>query len=694
MNRERVLQMMSAIKPLPRKASAEVAGLFDAALASEAGLSAADFLVARDLMDLSGHGDAELMAIILCMLIAVNEGSICLKYEEGGIKKRLGLFLDEEKAESLAKRVMKKDLLSGYAELVSGDEGEYKPFVLKKGKSGKFLYFQKFPRYEAELKNAIDSRIAASSENTPKASKITDVFKDVLDDNPMQKAGKKIELNDEQKIAVCLSILKGFVIISGGPGTGKTSIVITLLRCLVRLGVDPAGICLAAPTGRAAHRLTDSIRKGLSSMKSLATEDDGLAEVKATTVHRLLGYKPWKDAFTYNTGNPLSADVVIIDEVSMIDIVMMARLFEAVKPGAKVVLLGDKNQLPSVEAGAVLADLMPKEEYAVFSAAMRKEIGSIVPSLKKTLPAAASAGAKGAAPALLTDRVVILKDSYRSEKSILEIAERVNRQDETVADDILVHTAKKFAAESEKNGCLLMEPSSSTDTREWLGVLDAWISRQYMNKHRTRADITGSYRELVAKASKIDLSQRDVKDDDKTLEWIFAYLDQGKILAFVRQGPFGVIQINRHIARRLRPVLDKDPRNAVFSGMPIMITENDHGLELYNGDVGVVLKGKSGVYRAVFPRLGSFISLPLSELSGYEMAFAVTVHKSQGSEYGEVLLALPSDEKNRLLSKEIVYTGLTRAIRMVAIYGSKQVLRAAIKRKVERESGIALWAPA
>lgn len=587
---------------------------------------------------------------------------------------------------------MKKDLLKSYPELVAAGEAGYKPFVLKEIKGGKFLYFQKFPRYEAELKKAIDAHIASRAKEPLSASKIRSVFKEVLEDNPMQRGAAEIELNDEQKIAVCLSLLKDFVIISGGPGTGKTSIVITLLRCLARCGVDPANIRLAAPTGRAAHRLKDSIRRGLSSMKSVTAPDAGLTEVKESTVHRLLGYNPSKDSFTYNAGNPLPADVVIIDEVSMIDIVMMARLFEALKSGAKVVLLGDKNQLPSVEAGAVLADLMPEEEDAVFSAAMRKEIAGIVPSLEKTFSAGAGAASKKSSSALLTDRVVILKRSYRSEKSILDIAARVNEQDEAVVDDIPAITIKKFAAESAKGGCLLME-SGPADTVEWLSVLDLWISRQYLNPHMTMPDTKGSYRDLVAKAAKMDLSQRDVTDVDKTLEWIFACLDQGKILAFVRHGPFGVIQINRHIARRLRPVFDRNPRDAVFSGMPIMITENDHVHELYNGDVGVVLRGRSGVYRAVFPRLGAFITLPLSELTGYEPAFAVTVHKSQGSEYGAVLLALPPDEKNRLLSKEIVYTGLTRAVRLVVIYGSKQVLRAAIRRKVERESGIALWAP-
>lgn len=692
MNRERVIEIISAIKLLMPSADAQASELLRAALESEAGLSAADFLIMRDLMDLSGYRDVELQAIIVCMLIAVNEGSICLKYEESRIKKRLGLFLDEEKATALAKRVIKKDPLKSYPELVAAGETDYKPFVLKEIKGERFLYFQKFPRYEAELKEAIDVHIASVTEKPLSESKLKSVFKEVLEDYPMQRGAEKIELNDEQKISVCLSLLKDFVIISGGPGTGKTSIVTTLLRCLARCGMDPVNIRLAAPTGRAAHRLKDSIRKGLSSMKSIPAQDVKLTEVKESTVHRLLGYNPSRDSFTYNAGNPLPAGVVIIDEVSMIDIVMMARLFEALKRGAKVVLLGDKNQLPSVEAGAVLADLMPAEEYAVFSAAMQKEIAAIVPSLKKTLSCIGVVASKKFVPALLTDRVVILKQSYRSEKSILEIAARVNAQDEAVVDDIPAITIKKFAAESVKGGCLLMEPGSA-DTVEWLSVLDLWISRQYLNPHMTRPDITGSYRDLVAKAAKIDLSQRDVNDIDKTLEWIFAYLDQGKILAFVRHGPFGVIQINRHIARRLRPVLDRNPRDAVFSGMPIIVTENDHARELYNGDVGVVLRSRSGVYRAVFPRLGNFISLPLSELTGYETAFAITVHKSQGSEYGTVLLALPPDEKNRLLSKEIVYTGLTRAIHLAVIYGSKQVLGAAIRRKVERESGIALWAP-
>lgn len=690
MNRERALAMISTIELLPDSADAQVRELFDAARESDIGLSAADLFIVRDLMELSGYRDVELEAIILCMLIAVNEGSICLKLEELRIAKRLGTFLDGAKAAALAKCIMKKDLIKSYPEIVSGSETEFKPFILKEIKGGKFLYFQKFPRYEAELKEAIDAHIRSKAEKPLSAAKVKAALIEVTEKSPMMSRGEKLELNDEQKIAVCLALLKDFVIISGGPGTGKTSIVITLLRCLVRLGVDPANIRLAAPTGRAAHRLKDSIRRGLSSMKTVGAKDKKLVDVKESTVHRLLGYNPSRDSFTYNSGNPLPADVVIIDEVSMIDIVMMAKLFEALKSGAKVVLLGDKNQLPSVEAGAVLADLIPEEECALFSSGMQKEISDIVGSLKDKLAGPVGKSAAKAATSLLTDRVVMLKQSYRSEKSILDIARRVNDQDASVVDSIPLVAAKRFSSGGAGGGCMLME-SDQSDIKEWLGVLDAWISRQYLNPHMTRLDISGSYKDLVKKAENIDLGQRDVKDVDKTLENIFSFLDQGKILAFVRHGAFGVIQINRHIAGRLRPVLDRNPREGVFAGMPIMITENDHVHELYNGDVGAVLKDRSGAYRAVFPRLGSFISLPLSELTGFEPAFAITVHKSQGSEYDNVLLALPSDEKSRLLSKEIVYTGLTRARYSVLIYGRKDVLRSAISRRIERESGITLW---
>lgn len=633
---------------------------------SDAALSACDCLTIRDLVALSGYRDAELPALLRALFIAVNEGSICLKFNKAAIGKKLETFLDPGKARSMAERITSKEILSAYPALVTSDELDYKPLVLKSIGGERYLYFHKYPRYEVELKEALVRLIKYKDTGKAAPGKLQGVIKEVLEKKRCRRGGRSVDLDGEQERAVRLALLRNFVIISGGPGTGKTSIVITILRCLMRLGFDHSRIRIAAPTGRSAKRMADSIRQNLASLGSRpAKPDRDLAAVKESTVHRLLGYNPYRNEFLYNQTNPIPADVVIVDEVSMIDIVLMARLFEALAPGTKVILLGDKDQLPSVEAGAVLADLIPGDELS-----------------------------GGDGRGLLTGRLVILKRSYRSEAKLLETARRVNEGDVRVSEDM---AAFPFAAKSanwpspgKDSGAAFLETAPG-DVQMWRNVLDAWISRFFLAKHASRPGICLGYAELIKKSRSLDLSGRDIKDAAAILDPIFAYLEQGKILTFLKRGLYGTYWTNRYIARRLQPLLDKAARAAVFAGEPIMITENDPVHELYNGDVGVILRSADGDHRAIFQRPGVFASIPLSELPGFETAFAITIHKSQGSEYDSVFLVLPQDEKNRLLSKEIIYTGLTRARHSAVIYGSRSVLGAAIARKIERQSGIKLW---
>lgn len=663
--------------------------LYRAAVEREAPLAPADHMTVRDLMRLSGHGGEEVQALLTAMFLAINEGSICLRFDEASLAKKLGLLLDDGPARELARRLVSQDPPVSCPGLVSSDEKDYKPLVFARTPGGAFLYFQKYPHYEIALKTALRALVGARPEQPAKLPAVQAALADVLEKRPLRYAGKPVVLNDEQRIAACLPLLQNLVIISGGPGTGKTSIVITILRCLARLGIAADRIRVTAPTGRAARRLTDAVRLGLASVgATLAAADAGLAAIAESTIHRLLGYNPRRNAFFYTAENPLPVDVVVVDEVSMVDIVLMARLLEAVPPGAKVILLGDKDQLPSVEAGAVLADLIPGDEQALFSEEMRRILGVLAPGVRIAGPSAPGAGA-----GMATDRLVILKESYRSGAGILEVARRVNGQDAAVADDIplLQGSGKRLEWPDPRTGGVAFLDAAPGDIREWRRVLDAWISRSCFSRHETKKGIAHTYAECVAKARSLDLSRYDAEDRDDILRSIFAYLEQGKILAFMKRGMCGTYWTNRYIARRLAPVLDRAGRYGAFAGSPVMITENDQVHGLYNGDVGVILRGKDGSHRAVFQRQGGFATLGVSELPSWEPAFAITVHKSQGSEYDSVLLALPQDASNRLQSKEIVYTALTRARYFAAIYGSRDVLRAAVSRRVERQSGLKLW---
>ncbi|HPM42301.1 MAG TPA: exodeoxyribonuclease V subunit alpha, partial [Candidatus Omnitrophota bacterium] len=560
----------------------------------------------------------------------------------------------------------------------------YRPIAIKNICGENFLYFNKFPRYESELKSALNEHIKHEAGLKNASGKIAHIMEEVLETRPVFTSYGRLELNFEQRLAVALALLKDFLIVSGGPGTGKTSIVITILRCLVRFGIPADSIFMTAPTGRASQRLADSLQNGVGSIKGAKKPADAdLDSVRYGTIHRLLGYNPSTGNFVYNSLNRLPLKALVIDEVSMIDIVLMARLFEAIGPGTKIVLLGDKDQLPSVDAGAVLAELIPGGGEVYYSDAVKRELVKISADFKK-IPVLKPASTHG-----LTDRIVILKRSYRSDEKILRAAALVNAQDENIAMSIPALPEgmdKKIIPEG-----VFFTDSAGGDLRSWHRTLDAWISMMYFSGSPLGRSPRRNYKELVGDACGLDLSEKTVSDGNDILESLFSYAEKSKILAFVKHGPFGTFAVNRYISRRLQPELDAGAHGIYFSGAQIMVTENDPIHGLYNGDVGIVIKTKKGGYRAIFRRSGGFISMPVSETPLSERAFAITVHKSQGSEYENILVALPQDGANRLLTKEIVYTALTRARRSAVLYGSRDILGKAAGRRIERQSGMKMW---
>ena len=672
MNSELTIDLLKMCEVIPATAKAGTEELYKNAI-EKADLSLADYLTIRDLLEASGHSDEPLQALLICMFLTLDEGSLCLKLAPESLKRRLDIFAGE-KADKLCKAIIQSIGEGRYGELIGSSLDEYKPLIMRKEKGGPYLYFQKYLTHELSLKTHLDGFLAGAG-GTLDVSDGT--FKkhilDVLEKRPMRaKSGKPITLNNEQTIALALGLLKGFTIVSGGPGTGKTSIVITLLRLLTRCGVKPDRIRLAAPTGRAAQRMTDTIRKGIASIASPEKADKLLEGMAGSTIHRLLKYNPSANRFIYNKRNKLPADIVIIDEVSMVDVELMAKLLEALAPRTKVVFLGDKDQLPSVEAGAVLADLMPRQAAAAFTKKTADHVASLMPGIR-------IAPEKAPKPTALTDRIVILNESYRSETGILEIAQRVNEQDESVIDKIPLLSIRKDAGLDWSGGGARFIEDESADVERFHRVLASWVRHHYFTKHHKRADIALPYAELIKKGRETDL-----KD-------IFTYIEQARVLCPIRYGPFGTFGVNRYIGKLMREALDPGRFGRLFAGAPVMVTQNDYVKDLYNGEVGVVIRGRDGAYHAVFERSGGFISYPVDTLPPHELAFAITVHKSQGSEYDNVLVALPSDEAVRQLTKEIIYTALTRSRYLAVLYGSKAVLRKAISKKIERESGIRFW---
>ena len=715
------------IKEVFPAAGAELNALYDSA-AENGGLTALDFYTLRDLQELSGYtADEPLQVLMLCLFLSLREGSVCLEFSEAALARRMDGLLDRDKAREWAKAVI--GAIGGgadkYPELIGSSAGDCKPLIARQIGNKTFFYFQKYLKHERALELALNQRLKRFKAPENLAA-LRAAAEDVLERNPHRREGKPVELNNEQKTAVGLALLRNFVVISGGPGTGKTSIVVALLRSLIRAGVKCDRIALAAPTGRAAQRMTESIREGLDSLEPEPDSPDAAVKgFKAQTVHRLIGYNPKYGSIVHHRENPLEIDLLVLDEVSMIDMVMMARVLEAVPQAAKLVLLGDKDQLPSVDAGSVFADLTPEDGKPRYCAKLRASLSTLLPGI-----VLADAGQTQGA---LEDTAIVLLKNYRSQGHIQEIAARINAlcDDDPAACSAVTAALPRinpacgegavlrWPSVSELNhlggpqggGCWLLEMNDS-HRKSWSNVLTAWATRHYLQGEAGGA----SYKEMAkeADAPSGEMSKGEMEHEGRQnggqdaraprqyalLDRLFQCIQGARILTLIREGAWGSQGINAELARILHPQSDTRGRPVLFEGAPVLVTSNNYALQLFNGDVGVALRSREGGLRVVFKREAAagettgddhtYVSFPVESLPGYELAFALTVHKSQGSEYGQILLALPPKGATRLLNKRMIYTAITRAQQLAVICGDKEVLSAAIGRRVERYSGMRL----
>lgn len=488
-----------------------------------------------------------------------------------------------------------------------GKPGDYTPLILTENG---LLYLYRFWRDEQDVAHAIlQRRHAVDNVN------LEQVQQDLANwHNPI--AGV-----DWQKVAVAMALSRHLAVISGGPGTGKTTIVLKILQCLHNQS-DSLRIGLAAPTGKAAARLQQSISQQQS------------AEVK--TLHRLLGITEHNDQGRYNAERPLPLDVLIIDEASMIDISLMAKLMRAMPAKARLILLGDSQQLASVESGAVLANLSESQQ------------GTLTADFVAQFPALRlEENTHQNEAALLIDSFVRLQHSYRFDKDSLigQLADRVN------------------AADAETTIQLLNEQTEAiwfrTDERSLLNIL------------------TTGYKAFIS-AVENRLPPQD----------IIQAFDQFRVLAALKQGPQSVMSVNRLMSRFLA---QKGWRTnqTFYSGRPIMITQNDYRQQLFNGDIGIILRDADGHLKACFYFGEALRWVSLNRLPAHETVFAMTVHKSQGSEFDAVSILLP-DEISPILSRELLYTAITRARKNLTILAVENVLKHTIHRRHQRESGLSL----
>jgi exodeoxyribonuclease V alpha subunit len=667
------------LKELFPEASPELLRLLEGA-ADNAGLLRGDYFTIRDWLEIADYCDAEgLVALLLVLMLALEEGSLCVEASVESIARRFTDLVGADEAQIWARRILGDLATDCFPRLIGTAPTEHRPVIRYAIGERQYLYFQKYLRAELDFHQLFQQRLETPA--PPPPPNLSAILHDVLYERPLLAGGRPLGLDPDQQLAVGLALLRNLTIISGGPGTGKTSIVLTLLRCLVRGGYRPERIALAAPTGRAAQRLGDALRAGLETLPGAQDEgspDHGLRALSASTLHQLLAYRPSRNLFGRHAENPIPADVVIIDEVSMVGLVLMAQLLQALEPGAKLILLGDKDQLPSVEAGAVLASLVPDGRASGFSPELARQLGECLRDLQ--VPTSAE-------DRPLRDGVVLLQTNHRSQRQIRDAAQAINRRDAEVIDRLPLLTFPEGVAPGvwwdrleSAGGCWLLEQTHAT-AGELRGFLQPWAEQAYFRSAQggqCLADLVRAV-ELPATAD---------GPPPEGLRRLFVLLERFRLLTLVREGPWGSVEINRALDQQLRPRLDPEARGGLFAGAPVLITRNDPVRQLNNGDVGLALRCSGGGRRVLFPRQGGFVALGEEALPAHEPGFALTVHKSQGSEYGNVLVVLPPEGGRRLLTKELVYTAITRAKSLAVLCGTRDVLRLAIGRQVVREAGM------
>lgn len=554
---------------------------------------------------------------------------------------------------------------SGRASTIIGWAGEFKPLIV----DGPYLYLQKMlhleDRFVEALRRRLDTAIPAWSEAATE-----EALRDVLA-RPVHWNGSPVALATEQEAAVRAAVRYPITIVSGGPGTGKTTIVLTILRVLLRLGVACEEIALSAPTGKAANRLDEAIQAGRGGITNPSPEDLDLEHrAEPRTLHRLLRYMRSSGRFLHHENNQLAERVVIVDEGSMIDLAMMERLVRSLRDDCRFILLGDAHQLPSVAAGAVLRDLLGESEDS----------------------------------SPLGPRAVRLNRSYRMRdddehgRHIFSVAQAIDQGNtptiapSSTSENVIIERSQ--ASDIEFLGVEFLSSSDGST------VITQFLAHWHNKKLRSLPNLD----DLVDHEYTIVDGQFS-EDDQQRLRELFAHWARFRILCVTRVLPAsGSDDINAALHQRALGHRDRDQRkqdplgfhrdddNTLIPGEPVMMTVNDSNRALFNGDQGLILDVSDGGRAqpmAVFPRAGGFAAFHLQSLKPVLLhSYAMTVHKAQGSEFDCVALVLP-DRDIPINTREILYTALTRSRTSAVIVGSRDILKEGIAKAIFRDSGIA-----
>ena len=621
-------------------------------------VSVGELQTARDIVGRKDGTGAHAYLFLAAMFVSLGDGNTA--FDPDREDNRGGGLLadacrrreDEEDAKSAIKE-LRKDVAAEWDEAVKAAAPLVGDIVRKDARG--FWYFDKYGAAVKAVRDAIGDRIGKTRDD------LLDAELDAVSAYRSPE-GKDESLDKDQRDAVRAAVGNRFAVVTGGPGTGKTTVLCSILRALfAKTGLEPADVALAAPTARAGRRIGESLAdqrakavdRGEADRKALAD----ISGLTGATIHRLLGgYKP---DWAYDADNPLPHRLVVVDECSMVDLLLMRSLLAALRKDCRLVLLGDRNQLPSVDAGAVLGDLT------------------------------ALLGGKDAS----SGSFVELKTSHRFTGRLKTCADEIN---EGKSDAILSNESRADGdawvdppGETGGGGCFFhrlakLDESDAKGRKQLRETVDKllvdWAKAHGLGKGGRLAVLADAAAHLGKPLE--GLAEADVHG-------LFEELDKSRILAVVRKGPFGVEHANELLLReRLDP--DRPPAGEplVAGGIPVIVTKNSRTLD--NGDVGVTVRRGKGDVVALFRHGREIVACPVSQLPEHELAYAITVHKSQGSEYDDVLVVLPDDEDHPLLKRQLVYTGITRAKKTVTIVATEATFKAACKEVIERDTGIDL----
>jgi exodeoxyribonuclease V alpha subunit len=611
----------------------DIAAVFDQLRTATTGhdVSGEDLFVAEELVRLSSwlspRQTRALCYLVVAVLIAGKQGSTRLPLG-GGPHGVLGQLLtqlsnaagNQEPVAPLLKDIDSLARGNYFGRLIGGPD-ESRPLIAASG----CLYQNRFFAAEKQLVGRVTRRLEMPGRENGQINAATLVGT----------TGGPFELSNEQRDAVSLALSRSLTVIAGGPGTGKTAIAAAILRSAGALGIAARDMAIAAPTGKAAQRLGESMAPWLAGGE--------LEPPAPTTVHRLLGYRP-SGGFRHHENHPLGARLVVVDEASMIDLALMDRLLAALGSEATLVLLGDPDQLPSVDAGAVFRDLVISGDRA---------------------------GSVGRYSSRLTQ-------SFRMDprdaqgRAIYELSRRVVDGDASCVAELASDSADKLRRTGARR-----VPAGEAE-------LDA-LCQSWTNAHFGP--------EVMEPARTIfELEDGRLSDTDRqVVTALLERVEDVKVLTATRQNRFGSAAIAERIHGLIRVALGRGP-SELGAGEPLLVTRNDYRRGLFNGDTGLVVRVRDGegppLTRVAFDGPGGARLFPLESLRGLvELGHAITVHRSQGSEYRHVLILVP-DRPIPLLTRELVYTGITRARKSVTLVGPTKVYRAAIRRSAERFSGI------